>query len=151
MNKIADKLKWSARNCLPSVSGLLYLYGILSFLFDLEYAHSTFMRSHFPNPVMSLLLIGFSGFGLVLAFTFLFEKQLKREAFVIALVYSMLLLALSFYLTAAPGMSTCHCISFKDSMWSVKDWSRVEFALVVFVLSVIVFKLNHPCADKQPF
>ena len=143
MSKITDKFRLLIKKNLSFAIGLLYLYGTLSFLFDLEYVRSVFIRSNFPNPVMALLLIVFAGFGLMLGFAFISEKKQRSGTLLISVVYSLLLLVLNFYLTAAPSMSTCHCISFKESLWSVKDWSRVEFALVIFILNIIIVILNH--------
>ena len=150
------KLRLLIKSSLPLIIGLLYLYGTLSFLFDLEYVRGIFVRAHFPNPAMALLLIFFAGFGLVLGFALLAEKKLNREIMIISVVYSILFFALNFYLTAAPSMSSCHCISFKESLWSVKDWSKFEFALIILVLNIIILICNRSgkatpqCGDLNP-
>lgn len=134
--QFGTKIKSQVFSLLTFVLGIFYFYMIYSFLADIGGVYSVLLRAQWNSVLMALLVIVISGFGIFLGLTCLFVQHLKAEAIGMLLAYSVLLLAANFYFTAVPGMSTCHCISFKEYIWSVKDWSRVELSLLLFLLNI---------------
>ena len=139
----AAALRWT---CLAPVIGLLYIYSVAHLVANLDSAQGVLTRGGCPHIFIVAIVIGFLGFGLCLGGTLLLEKEPKLEALAISLLYSTALFFLACYLTVMPSMSSCHCVTWRDGIWKVRDWSQVELGFFILALTVaMLFWRKHEC------
>lgn len=109
------------------------MYCTFDFIFNLELLNRTII---FPISIIITFIT--SGMGLGLSIQMLDENSHSKYLKYIVFSYSIYLFVIQLLITILPGMSKCHCVSLKEAIFSIQDWSRVELATILLVLSIIM-------------
>jgi len=122
--------------------GLLYLYQVCDFIAQLEIMNDILTRWRWMPPSIAILFILISGMSMVLGGLFLLDENIKQETINISLVYGGILVGLFVYLIVGPR-KTCQCTNYHESLIRVSDWSNVEIALLILILSTLLFIMYY--------
>lgn len=112
---------------------IICMYCTFDFIFNLELLNRTII---FPISIIITFIT--SGMGLGLSIQMLDENFHSKYLKYIVFSYSIYLFVIQLLITILPGTSKCHCVSLKEVIFSIQDWSRVELATILLVLSIIM-------------
>lgn len=145
MNKISANLK---KLLLPSL-GILFLYCTFLFICNLNLLDNASRKIHAPHIFEIVLLIITSGFGIEIGLRLIHKATPERWFLRFALGFAVYMFALQVFLTIMPNVSSCHCISFKESIMNILDWSEVEYSGILLVWSIVVINVLRQKHDSN--
>ena len=122
------------------ILGILCLYCTFMFIFDLQIVADITKKYHLPYIIGAVLIIITSGLGIELGSRLVLEAP-KKKLVKITMCFSIYLLIIQFLITTFPGFSACGCISFKENLINIMDWSKVEYSGILLIWSIVAINV----------
>ena len=120
------------------ITGLWCLICTFLFVYHLDLLINVAGKLKMSYIISATTVIITSGIGINVGIHLLYRFHAKWRL-VISLLFSIYLLFLQLLLTIVPSASSCKCTSWRDSIVNIQDWSRVEYAAILFVMNILLW------------
>lgn len=131
-----------ANNVLRFSLAICLLSYVFHFVINIDNIDDILRRSHFPVFIIGSIIIIISGFGFELSRCLAFNKYVSQPLAYIAFLYTIIAGTIQFIINVAPAISSCHCVSFAESLLEVNDWGKIKFSISLILLSLSLIILN---------
>ncbi len=138
------KIFTGLKKTLPLTLAVYCLYITFAFIFNLELLKDSFNKLGMPHFLLVAVVILTSGVGIELGRRLFVEHACSEQWLLrLAFGFSAYIFILQLVLTITPSVSACHCTTLSESIMNIADWSRVESAGGLLMLSMVVINVTR--------
>lgn len=128
---------------LPLTLGVYCLYCTFAFIFNLNLLSGAFSKLSLPHFLLVAVVVATAGVGIELGFRLFTEGSTpKRWLLKFAFGFSAYIFILQLVLTITPSASACSCTTLSEVIMNITDWSRVESAGGLLILSMVIIGVS---------
>jgi hypothetical protein len=113
------------------ITGILIIYSSLSFVVEGIHIQNTLSKNYSDLFLAATLL--FVGYGITIGAELILNLRRSRDMIKLAVLYSVLYLLFSVFLTIQEARPGCSCATIQEYIGNIRDWSRVVFSLILLI------------------
>lgn len=120
--------------------GLWCVFCIFLFLHQLDLFSNVALKLKVNSAISAIIFVITTGFGINIGIRLLYG-DIDAVLLKASLVFSIYYMLLESILTITPSATYCHCISWREAIINIQDWSRVEYAAILLLINLLLWAI----------